>query len=278
LVPLQRAQENFVAQQQQVALKREVLAVGLGSGLLLVTNLVLVGCAVAVRGGQLDVSKIRQQAARALPQPGPGRQRHDESALHRGVAESLRDPISALPAAATLAADSTHRSRADDLRLFLAAGLFGSAAIHAAVVPEHLTEWAAAGVFFIALTAAQLAVAVLLLTRPRPTVLLAAAVASIGPLVLGLYSRTLGMPFGPEAGVPEQVGLAAGAAFVLEVSTLLLAVLLLRGREWLRRRSPTSAHVIGLAVVAVIAVTVIGLGSGLAWLEDFGSSGGSSAH
>lgn len=106
--------------------------------------------------------------------------------------------------------------------------------------------------------------------------LLAAAVASIGPLALWLYSRTSGIPFGPEAGVPEQVGLADSAACALEVITLLLAVVLLRDRGWLRR-PPASAHVSGLAVVAVVAVTAIGLaGSGLAWFDVFGSSGGQS--
>jgi hypothetical protein len=104
-------------------------------------------------------------------------------------------------------------------------------------------------------------------------VLLAAAVASIGPLALWQYSRTLGMPFGPEAGVPEQVGLADRAACVLEVITLLLAVVLLRDKGWLQR-PPASAHVSGLTLVAMIAVTAIGLaGSDLAWFDAIGSSG-----
>jgi len=124
----------------------------------------------------------------------------------------VRHAAPALRAAASLATDSARSSRVHDLRLLLAAGLFGSAAIHAAVVPEHLTEWAAAGVFFIVLTAAELAGAALLLTRLQPNVLFGAAVVSIGPLALWLYSRTAGMPFGPGAGVAEQVGLADCAA------------------------------------------------------------------
>ena len=53
-----------------------------------------------------------------------------------------------------------------------------------------------------------------------------------------------------------------------------MAVVLLRGRGWLRRRPPASAHVRWLTLVAVIAVTAIGLaGTGLAWFDDFGSSG-----
>jgi len=231
------------AQQQQASLGLQVRAVGLGSAILLVTNLVLVGWVVAFRGGRLDVSKARHTPA--------------------------------VPAAATPAADSENGSLVDGLRLFLAAGLLGSAAIHAAVVPEHLTEWAAAGVFFIVLTAAELAVGALVFARNlQPAVLLAAAVVSIGPLAVWLYSRTLGLPFGPEPGVPEAVGLADVAACALEVLTLVLAVVLLRARGWLRLRPPASAHIRGLAVVAVIAVTAIGLGgSGLAWLDLVGGSG-----
>jgi len=233
--------------QEQASLGLQARALAYGSVLLLVTNLVLVGWLVAVRRGRLDVSTTRPRAARTLP-AGP-----------------------------TVAADSPH-SRVDDLRLLLAAGLVGSAAIHAAVIPEHLSEWAAAGVFFIVLTGAELAVAALLLARSQPLVLLAAAAVSIGPLAVWLYSRTLGLPFGPETGVPETVGLADLAACALEVATLLIAVILLRASGWLRRRSG-SAHVRGLAVVAVVAITAIGLsGSGLAWFDDYvGSADGSVA-
>jgi hypothetical protein len=266
------------AHQQQASLGLQLRAVGYGSAILLLTNLVLVGWALAFRGGRLDLSTTGQQAARPRPQPGPGEQRNSQSTLRRGVAGSLQHRTPALPTAATRRADGTHRSRADGLRVLLAAGLIGSAAIHAAVIPEHLREWGAAGLFFIALTGAELAVAaVLLLARPDPRVLLAAAVASIGPLALWLYSRTLGLPFGPEAGVPEQVGLTDLAACALEILTLLLAVVLLRGRTWLRR-PPASAHLSALSLLAVIAVTTIGLaGSGLPWLDAFGNSGDQSA-
>jgi hypothetical protein len=234
-------QGGCLASQQQASLELQARAVGYGSALLLATNLVLVGWVVAFRGGRLDVSTTRRRSARALP--------------------------------ATPGADTAPRSRADDLRLLLAAGLFGSAAIHAAVVPAHLSEWAAAGAFFIVLTAVELAIGALLLAGLRPTVLLAAAVASIVPLAVWLYSRTLGIPFGPEAGIPEQVGLADSAACVLEVLTLLVAVVLLRHSGWLRRPR-ASAHVNALTVLAVIAVTAFGLaGSGLTWLDAFASSG-----
>ena len=48
------------AEQQHASLVLQVRAVTYGSGLLLVTNLVLVGWVVAIRGGRLNVSKTRQ--------------------------------------------------------------------------------------------------------------------------------------------------------------------------------------------------------------------------
>ena len=236
-----------LAQQQQASLALQERAVGVGGGLLLATNLVLVGWAVAMRGGRLEVSTA----------PKPSRHHLDN-----------------FPAHGTRRSDSARRSRVDDIRLLLVAGLMGSAAVHAAVAPEHLTEWAAAGVFFIALAAVELGLAVLLIVRPVPAVLLGSALASICPLVLWLYSRTAGMPFGPEAGSPEPVGLPDGAACLLEIGTLLAAIVLLRGSGWLRRRTPASRHAGGLSLIAVVAITAIGLaGLGPASFDDFGVSG-----
>jgi len=231
------AGQNCLAQQQQASLWLQVRALGYGSAILLVTNLVLVGWVVALRGGRLNVSTTRPQA-------------------------------SSSPTATTLVADGEQGSRVDDLRHLLAALLFGSAVIHSAVVPEHLTEWGAAGAFFVVLAAAELAVAVVLVTRRQPTALYAAVVVSIGPFMLWLYSRTIGMPLGPGTGVPEQVGLADSVACSLEISTLIVAVVLLRRRDLLLRRPPASAHVSWLSLLAVIAITAIGLaGTGLAQFD-----------
>jgi len=158
---------------------------------------------------------------------------------------------------------SSHRIRVGDLRLLLAAGLVASGIIHAAVVPEHLDEWMAAGLFFIVLTTAQLVVASVVLVRPSRVVLQAAVLVSAVPQALWLCSRTLGLPFGPEVGVPEPFGLADGASVVLEVGALAVAVVLIRARGRLRRRS-VSEHVGWLGLVAVVAVTALGLaGTGL---------------
>ncbi len=165
-------------------------------------------------------------------------------------------------------AGSRNPDRDDTLRTLLVAGLVGAAVIHAAVVPEHLTEWSAAGSFFLLLTAAELVIAGCLLFAPRVRVpaLLAAAAASAGPLLLWLWSRSSGLPFGPEPGVPEAIGMADIAACVLEMVTLVLAVVLLRRVKNARHRSGYSRHVAALALISVVVVTVIGLGgTSLSW-------------
>jgi hypothetical protein len=51
---------SMTAQQQQASRELQVRAVAYGGALFLVTNLVLVGWVVALRGGRLEVSKTRQ--------------------------------------------------------------------------------------------------------------------------------------------------------------------------------------------------------------------------
>ncbi len=90
------------------------------------------------------------------------------------------------------------------------------------------------------------------------------------PLVAWLWSRTVGLPFGPEPGVAEAVGVPDVLACALEVVALLAVLGLLHGRLV---RPPLSAHTRGLAVLALIAVTVIGFAAaGPSWFDAFGVS------
>jgi hypothetical protein len=159
---------------------------------------------------------------------------------------------------------ATEQRRAG-LPTVLAAGLLGAAAVHAAVVPEHFDEWTAAGGFFVLLTVAEVAAAVLMVTRRQWAVPVSVAV-SAGPLLLWLWSRTLGMPFGPEPWLPEAVGLADLAACALELTTLVLAVALTSTRR--SRERPPSPAAFRMILVAVLAVTAIGFGSGAALFGD----------
>ena len=91
---------NCLPELKQASLALQVHAVGAGAAILLVTNLVLVGWVLALKGGRLNLATTRTRPA---------------------------------------------TNRAHDLRLLLTAGLLGAAAIHAAVIPEHLAQWGPAG-------------------------------------------------------------------------------------------------------------------------------------
>ncbi len=209
------------------------------SAALLVTNVMLVGWLIAMRGGRLTVVRSRRR-----------------SRSRTGVADG---------------------SRGKDVRLLLVAGLLASAAIHAAVAPEHLQEWLGAGVFFVVLTMAELAAAAIVFMRRQSTGLVAAAVVSAGPLVVWVVSRTAGLPLGPEAGIAEPVGLADCVACLLELGTLVGALLLLR-REDRAVRPPLLPHHRALALAAVVAVGALGLGGAAPGWFDGIDGGAETAH
>ena len=148
----------------------------------------------------------------------------------------------------------------ESVRVLLVASLLGSAAVHAAVVREHLDHWPAAGLFFALLAASGFVVGLALLRRVDGLRLLAALALSVGPLLVWLVSRTAGLPFGPEAGTPEQIGLADAAAGLLELAGAGMALILLRAAPRLGGRAlPAAGQLVALGLVAVI--TVVGLTS-----------------
>ncbi len=212
-------------------------AIGYASAAMLVTNLALVGWIVAMRGGRLRVSR----AGRPL-----GRRAH------------IADVAG---------------SRAQDLRLLLVTGLIAAAAIHAAVVPEHLNEWVWAGLFFIVLAVLEVTIANGLFKTAQRTALIATALVSAGPLLVWIVSRTVGLPFGPDAGTAEAFGLADCVASLLELGTLIGALVLLRSADR-HIRGPAPAHQRALALVAVVAVGALGLGGAAsAWLDGADTTG-----
>ena len=102
-------------------------------------------------------------------------------------------------------------------RRLCAAALFVTAVIHLAVVPEHAREWPAAALFFVVLTAVELALGAAVLTRTSRTLLLTGAAISIMSAGLWAASRTVGLPIGPEVFRPEAVAAPDVMATALEV-------------------------------------------------------------
>lgn len=108
--------------------------------------------------------------------------------------------------------------------LLLVAGL-----IHAMVIVEHFEEWWGYGLFFVVITVYQLWLAYILFkhTFPDSTILWAGILGNIAIIVIWIYTRTLGIPFGPETGEIEGIGMLDTISKLAEVGAILfLAVLL----------------------------------------------------
>jgi hypothetical protein len=142
-----------------------------------------------------------------------------------------------------------------------AACLLGADAIHTAVIAEHFTEWWAEGAFFLALGVLEGGLAAALLLAPARRTCRAAVLASVATIAVWAWSRTIGVPIGPEAGYPEAVGRADTIATLLEALTALaLAPASLRHPR--RTRPPvlgSRTHRSTAAVAAVALATAFGL-------------------
>jgi hypothetical protein len=218
--------DTCLTAQRDATLVLQLKALGAGTVLLLLTNLLLVGWMVAIGGGRLNVGK--------KPSGGAGSR----------------------PAAWSA-----------EVQLVLVAGLVGTGTVLATHATADLIDSGMAALLLLLLATAQLGFAQLATARPGRPAWIAAALLAVGLPALWLYSSTAGNPLEPVFGAPGSIGLADGAVGVLEVATLAAAVLLLSAPEWLRR-APTSPHAGKLGLVAIVAVTAIGVGgSGLALFD-----------
>ena len=111
--------------------------------------------------------------------------------------------------------------------------LVGALFLHWSVIDAHAREWAAAGTFFFALALAEGVLAVLLLVHLRPWVAATAIAVSAIPVLIWTWDRTIGLPFGPTAGVRGTIGRSDVLSVVFEVTTIvaLLPFVLRRSGE-----------------------------------------------
>ena len=183
----------------------------------------------------------------------------------RGNQDHLSDKVLARRAIARIAA----------IAFLVAAG-----AIHTAQIRIHLAEWNVAGAFFIASAGAQLGLAGALsrgmnwrardlrglvrsFSTPPPRKLLFGVIATSLTLIgAWAISRTAGMPFGPDAGIPEPVNRPDSMATMFELLAL-GAVLPLLSRASTRRTSwvPRRAHtvIVGVLLMSTAATTAVAL-------------------
>lgn len=132
-----------------------------------------------------------------------------------------------------------------------------SGGIHAFVVGEHVRVWWLSGVFFLVVAVAQAGCAYRLVRHARPHAAKVGALLSALLIVVWVASRTIGIPFGPDAGQPESVGAFDLISVAAELATVTLYLVSSVHRA---RRLPA----VGISRFAAVAVVALALGMGAA--------------
>lgn len=146
-----------------------------------------------------------------------------------------------------------------------------AAAVHFAVVGVHFDEYWVFGTFFLVVAWFQAAWAVLVVARPSRSQLLIGAIVNGAVIVIWLWSRTGGLPIGPESGEAEAAEFIDVVATALE--TLLVIGCLAMLRPW-RFLGALSARAAAILFVVAALVTV----GTTSWaLVDSGQEGGHGA-
>ena len=110
-------------------------------------------------------------------------------------------------------------------------------AIHFGYAPHHLADDWAHGWFFMVIAAYQCLFAVLIVARPRRWVWASAIVVNTGIIATWLVSRTVGLPFGPEALRSESFSTPDIVSSVIEGVIIALAIVALAFPALLQRQS-----------------------------------------
>jgi hypothetical protein len=135
-----------------------------------------------------------------------------------------------------------------------------AATIHFAAIDKQGGDYWPFTVAFAALAVVQLAWALLVLVRPSRPLLAAGALVNAGTVLVWAYSRTAGLPVGPEPGKAESVAFADVVSTVLEVLLVVgVGVLLLRGRRPTAegRTALTRALLVALLLIPPTALALV---------------------
>ena len=104
---------------------------------------------------------------------------------------------------------------------------FGAGAIHLAMATSHAGEWLAEGVVFAIAGWLQIGLALAFAVRPSKAALVIACVANLLFVAAWAWTRTVGMPFGPEQGNVHETGFVDVTAAALEMAIVVLCALAL---------------------------------------------------
>ena len=155
---------------------------------------------------------------------------------------------------------STQEHATGLLVLAAAACSVGAAGIHFAVVPEHLAEYRPFGLFFVAIAVLQALWAILALRYPRRSLLLVGAAINLATLALWAFTRTMGLPIGPEPWTPEKFGLLDAITAAFEIGLLTSIALALRGVRLHLRRVQVAAGLTVALIAIMTSVALLGAG------------------
>lgn len=147
----------------------------------------------------------------------------------------------------------------------------GAAAIHFAVIPEHFEEWVGFGLAFAVLGWFQVVWPFAYLDRPGRSLAWIAIAVNLATVGVWVWSRTAGLPVGPEPGMPEAIGAPdlVATAFELALVVGLAATQLPRRRPAATDTLPSGSTNGALNAtvwvgVAVLSTLALALGGGAA--------------
>jgi hypothetical protein len=154
-----------------------------------------------------------------------------------------------------MSAIAVPRSAAVEARTSLALASLGAGLIHVMAGFHHWSEWWLFGVGMFVMAVAQVAGAAALGYTGGRFALVAALVVNVAIVALWVWSRTTGLPFGPEPGEAEAIGSPDALCTATELVLLGGAIALWRGAS---DRALSRWSTLALVVFAIGAMTGFG--------------------
>ncbi len=142
----------------------------------------------------------------------------------------------------------------EEVALYLASFSFVAGIIHLVASADHFDHIWWYGAFFALLAAFQFGWGFRVFARPSPGLLLLGAAVSAGVIAIWIVSRTVGLPFGPEAWDPEAVSAIDVGATIDEIAIVGLVAASLR-----RAAPPAFGSAARLAIYALLTLTSLTL-------------------
>lgn len=140
--------------------------------------------------------------------------------------------------------------------------LAAAAGLHLAALPDHVAEGFVIASFFAVCAVLQLVAAVMVSAGAGPRARQIIVLGNVAVIGIWLVSRTVGLPFGPDANVPEAISSLDALSFVAEVVAIGGLA-----RMAYKRRAPS--RVWNPAPIAALALAMfVVAGAGIAFIPQ----------